>query len=98
MRDALWRNGLWWIERENLFRGRRGTTVKFYLPRMMGAADDKEDAANALAPKRTCEEMILVLEDDDDVRMYSVDVLRHLGYRVLEAHDRRSALRLLERP
>jgi len=35
--------------------------------------------------------------DDDDVRAYSVEVLRGLGYRVLEAHDGPSALRLLER-
>jgi len=37
------------------------------------------------------------VEDDDDVRAYSVEVLRELGYRVLEAHDGPSALRLLER-
>ncbi|REM96629.1 response regulator, partial [Mycobacterium tuberculosis] len=29
---------------------------------------------------------------------YTVDTLRQLGYRVLEAHDGPSALRLLERP
>jgi len=39
----------------------------------------------------------LVVADDDDVRAYSVEVLRELGYRVLEAHDGPSALRLLER-
>jgi CheY-like chemotaxis protein len=31
------------------------------------------------------------------VRSYSVDSLRELGYRVIEAHDGPSALRLLER-
>ena len=36
-------------------------------------------------------------EDDDDVREYSVETLRELGYRVIEAHDGPSALRLLER-
>jgi hypothetical protein len=39
----------------------------------------------------------LVVADDDDVRAYSVEVLRELDNRVLEAHDRLSALRLLER-
>ena len=39
----------------------------------------------------------LVVEDDDDVRDCSVEVLRELGDRVLEAHDGASALRLLER-
>jgi CheY-like chemotaxis protein len=31
------------------------------------------------------------------VRAYTVDCLRELGYRVIEAHDGPSALRLLER-
>ena len=48
-------------------------------------------------PRRSREETILVCEDDDDVRAYTVEVLRELGYRVLEAHDGPSALRLLER-
>src|SRR5215207_5114410 len=38
----------------------------------------------------------LVAEDDHDVPAYSVEVLRQLGYRVLEAHDRLSALHLPE--
>ena len=38
-----------------------------------------------------------MLEDDDEVRAYSVDTLRELGYRVLEAHDGPSALSLIER-
>ena len=38
-----------------------------------------------------------MVEDDDDVRTFSVDILRELGYRVVEAHDGPSALRLLER-
>ena len=48
-------------------------------------------------PEGSREETILVCEDDDDVRAYTVEVLRELGYRVLEAHDGPSALRLLER-
>lgn len=41
------------------------------------------------------DETVLVCEDDDDVRACTVDILRELGYRVLEAHDGASALRLL---
>jgi CheY-like chemotaxis protein len=48
-------------------------------------------------PEAAAEETILVVEDDDDVRAYSVEILRELGYRVIEAHDGPSALRLLER-
>ncbi|QDP20355.1 PAS domain-containing hybrid sensor histidine kinase/response regulator [Sphingomonas xanthus] len=73
-----------------------GTTVKMYLPRLMGAVpeDEVEDAIGASAGNG--DETILVCEDDDDVRAYSVQVLRELGYRVLEAHDGPSALRLIE--
>jgi CheY-like chemotaxis protein len=38
-----------------------------------------------------------VVEDDDDVRAYTVGILRELGYRVMEAHDGSTALKLLER-
>lgn len=43
------------------------------------------------------EATVLVAEDNDDVRAYTVETLRQLGYRVLEAHDGPSAMRLLER-
>jgi CheY-like chemotaxis protein len=74
-----------------------GTTLKIYLPRLVGGAAEEEEEDEQLAPEGTREETILVCEDDDDVRAYSVEVLRELGYRVLEAHDGPSALRLLER-
>ena len=74
-----------------------GTSVKIYLPRH--AADAREETAETApsAPHGGRNETILVCEDDDDVRAYSVDTLRELGYRVLEAHDGPSALRLLKR-
>ena len=40
-------------------------------------------------------EMVLVVEDDDDVRQHSVDILRELGYRVIAVGDGPSALRAL---
>lgn len=75
-----------------------GTTVRIYLPRLHhdGEDDEEEATAPALAPSRQ-DETIMVVEDDDDVRAYTVEVLRELGYRVLEAHDGMTALRLLER-
>jgi CheY-like chemotaxis protein len=38
---------------------------------------------------------VLAVEDDDDVREFTADVLGELGYRVLTAHDAESALRIL---
>ncbi|WP_242443486.1 response regulator, partial [Sphingobium sp. LB126] len=42
-------------------------------------------------------ETILVVEDDAGVRAYSAEILRDLGYRVIEAADGAAALRLVER-
>jgi CheY-like chemotaxis protein len=74
-----------------------GSTVKIYLPRFRGTFAEEQEEAEPIVPEGTREETILVCEDDDDVRTYSVEVLRELGYRVIEAHDAPSALRLLER-
>ena len=75
----------------------QGTTVRLYFPRLAAGAEVEEQEAQVWAPPGENCETILVCEDDDDVRAYSVEALRELGYRVLEAHDGPSALRLLER-
>ena len=41
-------------------------------------------------------ETILVVEDDDDVRTYSKEILRELGYSILEAATGAAALRVLD--
>ena len=74
-----------------------GTTVRIYLPRLIGGEADEAADTDDNVPEGSRDETILVCEDDDDVRAYTVEVLRELGYRVLEAHDGPSALRLLER-
>jgi PAS domain S-box-containing protein len=75
-----------------------GTTVRLYLPRLTGdrAVEDAE-APPPPIPERAGQETILVCEDDPDVRAFSAEVLRELGYTVCEAVDGPSALRLLER-
>jgi CheY-like chemotaxis protein len=75
----------------------QGTSVKIYLPRLKRAIPIEPLGKEAAAPEAAAEETILVVEDDDDVRAYTVEALRELGYRVIEAHDGPSALRLLER-
>jgi PAS domain S-box-containing protein len=74
----------------------QGTTVKIYLPRMMGDHVAIEPESRPVALHGSSSEPILVVEDDDDVRIYSTDSLRELGFTVLEAHDGPSALRVLE--
>ncbi len=74
-----------------------GTTVKIYLPRLMGdAAVVHEAAPQAEAPLHGGRERILVVEDHDDLRSYSVTVLRELGYDVLEANSGRRAMEVLQ--
>jgi PAS domain S-box-containing protein len=74
-----------------------GTTVKIYLPRLLGEGPQAEAEIEEPAPEGGHNETVLVCEDDEDVRAYTVEVLRELGYRVLEAADGPAALRLIER-
>lgn len=73
-----------------------GTTVKIYLPRLMGEMVPADSEVTMIAPRGHSSEVILVVEDDDDVRIYSTESLRELGFSVLEAQDGPSALRVLE--
>jgi CheY-like chemotaxis protein len=72
-----------------------GTTVKIYLPRLVGDRAAEAEVEPTLTPAEGGAETILVCEDDEDVRAYSAEVLRELGYVVLEAADGPAALALL---
>lgn len=70
-----------------------GTTVKLYLPR---SHEREEDALPAPRPHIVGgSETILVAEDDEAVRMIVVDMLKALGYQVLQAADAASALEVI---
>jgi PAS domain S-box-containing protein len=72
----------------------RGTTVKIYLPRIEKAAfmDAREDADKDL---RGHQETVLVVEDEEGVRSYSIDCLQELGFNVLSAEDGQAALEIM---
>jgi signal transduction histidine kinase/ActR/RegA family two-component response regulator len=75
-----------------------GTTVKMYLPRAEVEHTPAEDRATTHedhAPSANGQ-TILVVEDEEKVRTASVEMLEELGYRVLEANDGPSALKLAE--
>jgi CheY-like chemotaxis protein len=79
----------------------RGTTVNIYLPSVLetdGAALSQiaEPKKHSQIPLGRAGETILVVEDDDDVRNYTVSSLRELGYIVFEAIDAASALVIIE--
>ena len=74
-----------------------GTTVKIYLPRFYGPLPDNDTGTVSRAtPVCGSDETVLVCEDDDKVRAYTVDVLKELGYRVMEADNGAAALQALE--
>jgi PAS domain S-box-containing protein len=75
-----------------------GTTIKIYLPRLIGSAEEPAEApAKSPAMVRGAGETILVVEDEPDLRSYAIEALCDLGYRVLEAADGREALELIDK-
>src|SRR6185437_96420 len=65
-----------------------GTTIKLYLPRFIASteATDLPLEASGL-PAGQSDRLVLVVEDDADVRAHAVGILDELGYSVLEAAD-----------
>jgi PAS domain S-box-containing protein len=75
----------------------KGTTVRLYLPRHQSAAVTADLPHDETAsPRAKRGETVLIVEDDPDVRDYTVDVTKELGYRVVSASDGVAALQLLE--
>ena len=75
---------------------RQGTTVCLYLPRFLGTAevDVPEDAETELEQGQG--ETVLVIDDEEPIRMLISDVLREAGYRMLEAGDGPAGLKVLQ--
>ncbi len=68
----------------------QGTTVRIFLPRHKPApADEAEEGDGA-------SDVVLLVEDEEELRQTVAEWLRDLGYRVLEAPDGAAALRLLD--
>jgi PAS domain S-box-containing protein len=76
----------------------RGTTVRILLPRSRREAAAMRDGVRDrdARPTARANECILLVEDDEDVRRFSVSALEDLGYRVIAEPDAASALRTLD--
>ncbi len=73
-----------------------GTTVKLYFPRYYGDAAVPRLADDAAPPRGSLDETILVVEDNDDVRVFSRESLTDLGYRVIECAEAEAALEIIQ--
>jgi PAS domain S-box-containing protein len=76
----------------------QGTSVKIYLPRLRGvdtAAPAENQPAQPVLDLTRSGETILVVEDEENVRNFSVEVLSDAGYAVLAAENAARAVEIL---
>jgi hypothetical protein len=72
----------------------QGSTVRIYLPR---SREDEDTQVEVVAsPVTGGSETILLVEDDEDVRVTAAEMLSELGYSVLRAKDADGALVIIE--
>lgn len=74
----------------------RGTSVTLYLPTAPLTAEDAQQDRAPDEPRHGAGS-VLVVEDDDEVRDVSVEILQDLGYRALVARNGQEALEALQR-
>jgi PAS domain S-box-containing protein len=73
-----------------------GTTAKIYLPRHFTSAHVSDVSEAAERPMRGAGETILVVDDDVAVRSYTAEMLRELGYMVVDAADGGAGLQMVD--
>ena len=73
----------------------QGTTVKLYFPRYIGTSVVQSSDEEAAIPAGSEGEVVLVVEDNNEVRAYSTMILAELGYIVFEAPEAETALVVL---
>ena len=75
----------------------QGTEVRLLLPRLVAEASlPQAPAGDAPLPAASRKGMVLVVDDEADIRTVMAEVLRLQGYTVLEAADAPQALRQLQ--
>ncbi|MBQ8650990.1 MAG: response regulator [Alphaproteobacteria bacterium] len=70
----------------------KGTTFKIYLPRYNGQDTDDSIKAHAETLDLSGTETILLVEDEEAVRMFTARALRDKGYKVIEASSAEEAI------
>ena len=72
-----------------------GTTMCLYLPCKHGAEATEETAAPHVAARAEQGQTVLVVDDEQTIRMLVTEVLQELGFATLEASDGASGLAIL---
>ncbi|HWI20123.1 MAG TPA: response regulator [Vicinamibacterales bacterium] len=72
-----------------------GSTFRVYMPAVPGAPDPVQQVAAVLPPRGT--ETIVIVEDDEDVRVLTALMASTAGYQVRTAPNGLAALQMLER-
>jgi PAS domain S-box-containing protein len=73
-----------------------GTTVRLYMPRAGGSRSTVSLPVAPVAEASDGDAVILVVEDDPDVRRLVVRLIKRLGYDTFEAEEAEAALAILE--
>ena len=74
-----------------------GTTARIFLPRVLQEPAPDGNCAESVPATPNGSETVLVVEDEANVRAFTVSAFTELGYRVLEVPDGPAALELLKR-
>ncbi len=73
-----------------------GTAIKIYLPRYLSADEPPPPPDRPKLDAGAGHASVLLVEDDEDVRLYGAEALRALGYGVFQAAEGHAALRILD--
>ena len=74
----------------------RGTTMCLYLPRHLGEAPPEPAPSDGPSADRANGECVLLVEDEESIRILLAEQLDELGYRVLTAADGPAGVRVLQ--
>jgi PAS domain S-box-containing protein len=74
----------------------QGTTMCLYLPRYSGELEDETAGDEEAVLEQSHGETVLVIDDEEPIRMLIADVLEEAGYRILQAADGVAGLKILQ--
>jgi signal transduction histidine kinase len=74
----------------------KGTTVRLYLPRLIGASEAADESPLAAEIERGSGETVLIIDDEPTIRMLVAEILQENGYTAIEADSGPNGLRILQ--